>query len=196
MRCPAAAMQGAADNRGGSSNARTGKRIRTRTSTSPSRIRTGSGPAQAIGKPEWAHDPAYATPEARQPHIFDIFAEIEKWLADKTKYEAVNILRKYEVPCAPVFDMKEIENDPDLRANGTIVEVPHKVRGSYLTIGSVMKFSDFTPKITGSPLLGEHTDEVLEAWATSLRDRQAPCGQGRRPAPAPACRQDARIAAQ
>ena len=73
----------------------------------------------------------------------------------------MNILRKYEIPCAPVFDMKEIENDPDLRANGTIVEVPHKVRGSYLTIGSVTKFSDFTPKITGSPLLGEHTDELL-----------------------------------
>ncbi len=117
--------------------------------------------AQAIGKPEWAEDPAYATPEARQPHIFDIFAEIEKWLADKTKYEAVSILRKFEIPCAPVLNMKEIENDPDLRANGTIVEVPHKVRGSYLTIGSVMKFSDFTPEITGSPLLGEHTDEVL-----------------------------------
>jgi formyl-CoA transferase len=57
--------------------------------------------------------------------------------------------------------MKELENDPDLRANGTIVEVPHKERGSYFTIGSVMKFSTFTPKITGSPLLGEHTDEVL-----------------------------------
>jgi len=117
--------------------------------------------AQAVGKPEWADDPAYATPEARQPHIFDIFAETEKWLADKTKYEAVNILRKFEIPCAPVFSMKELENDPDLRANGTIVEVPHKQRGSYLTIGSVMKFSGFTPTITGAPLLGEHTNEVL-----------------------------------
>jgi hypothetical protein len=117
--------------------------------------------AQAIGHPEWAEDPAYATPEARQPHIFDIFAEIEKWLSDKSKYEAVNILRKYGIPSAPVFSMKELENDPDLRANGTIVEVPHTERGSYTTIGSVMKFSTFTPKVTASPLLGEHTDEVL-----------------------------------
>ena len=61
---------------------------------------------QAIGKPEWADDPAYITAEARQPHIFDIFAEIEKWLADKTKYEAVDIVRKYEVPCGPVLSMK------------------------------------------------------------------------------------------
>ncbi len=125
---------------------------------------------QAIGKPEWEHDPAYATPEARQPHIFDIFAEIEKWLAGKTKYEAISILRKYEVPCAPVLDMKEIEHDPDLRRNGTIVEVPHKVRGSYLTIGSVIKYSNFTPTVTASPLLGEHTDEILASLGCSAQE--------------------------
>jgi formyl-CoA transferase len=116
---------------------------------------------QAIGKPEWADDPAYTTAAARQPHIFDIFAEIEKWLADKTKYEAVDILRKYEIPCGPVFSMKEIAHDPALRQSGSIVEVQHKQRGTYLTVGSPIKFSDFTPTITGSPLLGEHTDEVL-----------------------------------
>ncbi len=116
---------------------------------------------QAVGKPEWKDDPAYTTAEARQPHIFDIFAEIEKWLADKTKYEAVDILRKYGVPCAPVFSMKEIAYDPALRKSGSIVEVEHKQRGTYLTVGSPIKFSDFTPTITSSPLLGEHTDEVL-----------------------------------
>jgi formyl-CoA transferase len=116
---------------------------------------------QAIGKPEWANDPAFTTARARQPHIMEIFAEIEKWLADKTKYEAVDILRTSEIPCSPVMDMKELEHDPDLRASGTIVEVPHKQRGTYLTVGSPMKFSTFTPTITESPLLGEHTDQVL-----------------------------------
>src|SRR5208282_4882558 len=117
--------------------------------------------AQAIGHPEWGEDPAYATPEARQPHIFDIFAEIEKWLADKTKYEAVDILRKYEIPCAPVLSMKEIAHDAALRESGTIVEVNQEERGPYPTIGCPIKFSDFTPVITGAPLLGEQTDEVL-----------------------------------
>ena len=69
--------------------------------------------AEAIGRPEWAEDPEYNTALARQPHIFDIFGEIEKWLADKTKYEAVDILRKWEVPCAPVISMKELAEDPD-----------------------------------------------------------------------------------
>jgi formyl-CoA transferase len=115
----------------------------------------------AIERPQWADDPAYRTAQARQPHIFEIFDEIEKWLADKTKYQAVDILRKYEVPCAPVLSMKEIAYDPALRASGSVVEVQHKERGSYLTVGSPIKFSEFTPEITASPLLGEHTDDVL-----------------------------------
>jgi len=115
----------------------------------------------AIGKPEWKTDPDYTTPKARQPHITDIFATIEGWLADKTKFEAVDILRKFDIPCAPVLTMKELLHDPSLRASGSIVEVPHKERGSYFTVGSPIKFSDLKPEITGSPLLGEHTDEVL-----------------------------------
>ena len=116
---------------------------------------------EAIGKPQWVDDPAYNSAKARESIIFDIFGEIEKWLADKTKYEAVDILRKFEVPCAPVLSMKEIAYDPALRASASVVEVDHKERGKYLTVGCPVKFSDFTPEITGSPLLGEHTDDVL-----------------------------------
>ncbi len=115
----------------------------------------------AIGKPEWKNDPLYMTPKARQPHITAIFATIEEWLADKTKFEAVDILRKFDIPCAPVMSMKELSVDPSLRASGTITEVQHKERGPYLTVGSPIKFSDMKVEITGSPLLGEHTDEVL-----------------------------------
>ncbi|MET9479225.1 formyl-CoA transferase [Streptomyces sp. NPDC006638] len=117
--------------------------------------------AEAIGRPEWVEDPEYNTAKARQPHIFEIFEEIEKWLSDKTKYEAVDILRKWEVPTAPVLSMKELAEDPDMRKSGTIVEVDQKLRGKYLTVGSPVKFSGFKPDIQGAPLLGEHTDEVL-----------------------------------
>ena len=116
---------------------------------------------KALGKPEWATDPAYMTAEARQDKIFDIFAVIEDWLKDKTKYEAVDILRKFDIPCAPVLSMKELANSPDLRKSGSIVEVDHKVRGKYLTIGSPIKFSDLEVEVKPSPVLGEHTDEVL-----------------------------------
>ena len=118
---------------------------------------------KALGKEEWINDPAYMTASARQDKIFDIFAVIEDWLKDKTKFEAVDILRKFDIPCSPVLTMKEIANDPSLRASGTIAEVDHKERGKYLTVGSPIKFSNTTVEITGSPLLGEHTDEVLES---------------------------------
>jgi formyl-CoA transferase len=93
--------------------------------------------------------------------MFDVFDEIEKWLADKTKYQAVDILRIFEVPCAPVLSMRELAHDPALRASGSVVEVEHQQLGAYSTVGSPIKFSDFRPEITRAPLLGEHTDEVL-----------------------------------
>jgi len=124
----------------------------------------------AIGKPEWKTDPAYTTPKARQPHITDIFATIEDWLKDKTKYEAVDILRKFDIPCSPVLSMKEIANDPSLRKSGTIVEVDHKARGKYLTVGSPIKFSEMQVEVTASPLLGEHTSEVLSELGYTKED--------------------------
>ncbi|RKD22838.1 formyl-CoA transferase [Ammoniphilus oxalaticus] len=118
--------------------------------------------AEAIGKPEWAEDPEYATAQARLPKVFDIFKYIEdNVLADKTKDEAVDYLRKFDIPCAPVKSMKEIAYDEDLRESGTIVEVDHKARGKYLTVGCPIKFTAFTPEIKESPLLGEHTRETL-----------------------------------
>jgi formyl-CoA transferase len=124
---------------------------------------------RALGKEEWIDDPAYMTAAARQDKIFAIFDTIEAWLKDKTKFEAVDILRKFDIPCAPVLTMKELANDASLRASGTIVEVDHKERGKYLTVGSPIKFSDLKVNITGSPLLGEHTDEILAGMGYSAQ---------------------------
>lgn len=125
---------------------------------------------KAIGKDEWINDPAYKTALARQDKIFQIFDYIEEWLKDKTKFEAIEILRKYDIPCGPVLSMKEIAYDESLRKAKSIVEVEHKVRGKYLTVGSPIKMSGATVEITASPLLGEHTDEVLSELGYSDAD--------------------------
>ncbi|MFC0401548.1 formyl-CoA transferase [Paraburkholderia rhizosphaerae] len=114
-----------------------------------------------IGKEEWATDPDYATATARLPRLKEIFAEIERWTMTKTKFEAMDILNKYDIPCGPILSMKEIAEDQSLRKTGTIVEVDHPVRGKYLTVGNPIKLSDSPTDVTRSPLLGEHTDEVL-----------------------------------
>ncbi len=117
---------------------------------------------KVIGKEEWITDPNYATPPARLPRLKAIFATIEEWTMTKTKFEAMDILNKFDIPCGPILSMKEIAHEPSLRETGTIVEVDHPTRGKYLTVGNPIKLSDSSTEVTRSPLLGEHTTEVLE----------------------------------
>ncbi|AMO23728.1 formyl-CoA transferase [Ramlibacter solisilvae] len=117
---------------------------------------------QVIGEEHWITDPNYATPKARLPHLKSIFARIEEWTKTKTKFEAMDILNKYDIPCGPILSMKEIAEDQSLRATGTIVEVDHPTRGKHLSVGNPIKLSDSPTEVTRSPLLGEHTVEVLE----------------------------------
>jgi formyl-CoA transferase len=114
-----------------------------------------------IGEPSWKTDPEFATPKARLPKLNQIFERIEAWTMGKTKFEAMEILNKYDIPCGPILSMKEIAEDESLRKTGTIVEVDHPVRGKYLTVGNPIKMSDSISEVKRSPLLGEHTDEVL-----------------------------------
>src|SRR5579859_4111641 len=114
-----------------------------------------------IGKPEWKTDPDYAKPPARLPRLKSIFATIEQWTMTKTKFEAMDILNKYDIPCGPILSMKELAEEQSLRKTGTIVEVDHPTRGKYLSVGNPIKLSDSPSEVKRSPLLGEHTDEVL-----------------------------------
>ena len=114
-----------------------------------------------ISKPEWKTDPDYATPRARLPRLMHIFGVIEQWTMTKTKFEAMEILNKYDIPCGPILSMKEIAEEPSLRKTGTVVEVDHPTRGKYLTVGNPIKLSDSATEVTRSPLLGEHTEEIL-----------------------------------
>jgi len=116
---------------------------------------------QVIGREEWITDPDYATPRARLPRLMTIFATVEEWTKTMTKFEAMDILNKYDIPCGPILSMKEIAEEPSLRKTGTVVEVDHPKRGKYLTVGNPIKLSDSPTDVTRSPLLGEHTEEVL-----------------------------------
>ena len=114
-----------------------------------------------IGEPTWKTDANFATPKARLPRLNHIFARIESWTMTKNKFEAMEILNKYDIPCGPILSMKELAEDKSLRATGTVVEVDHPKRGKFLSVGNPIKLSASPTEVTRSPLLGEHTDEVL-----------------------------------
>src|SRR5258705_549472 len=114
-----------------------------------------------IGKEEWITHPDYATPNARLPRLKEVWGAIEAWTVTKTKFEAMALLNEHDIPCGPILSMEELANEPSLRKTGTIVEVDHPKRGKYLTVGNPIKMSDSPTEVKRSPLLGEHTDEVL-----------------------------------
>jgi formyl-CoA transferase len=117
---------------------------------------------KVIGRENLIEDPEWATPEARLPKLDQCFAMIEEWTMTKTKYEVMGTLNPLNVPCGPILSMKELAEEPSLRETGTVVEVDHPTRGAYLTVGNPIKLSDSPTEVVRSPLLGEHTDEILK----------------------------------
>lgn len=115
-----------------------------------------------IGKPEWKTDPDWATPKARLPRLNEMFDAIEAWTMTKSKFEVMEICNPHDIPVGPILSMKEIAEDEGLRATGTIVEVDHPERGTYISVGCPIKMSDSPVEVTRSPLLGEHTTEILK----------------------------------
>ena len=114
-----------------------------------------------IGESTWKTDPNYAKPPARLPRLNEIFSRIEQWTMTKTKFEAMDILNEFDIPCGPILSMKELAEDKSLRETGTVVEVDHPKRGKYLSVGNPIKLSASPTEVKRSPLLGEHTDEIL-----------------------------------
>jgi formyl-CoA transferase len=114
------------------------------------------------GRPELITDPEWSTPEVRLPKLDQCFALIEQWTLTVDKFDAMRLLNEFEIPCGPILDMREISAEQALRATGTVVEVDHPKRGKFLTVGNPIKLSDSPTEVKRSPLLGEHTQEILK----------------------------------
>jgi len=128
---------------------------------------------KVIGKESWITDPDYATPDARLPRLKEVFAAIEAWTVTKTKFEAMAELNQHDIPCGPILSMEEIAAEQSLRDTGTIVEVDHPTRGKYLSVGNPIKLSDSPSEVKRSPLLGEHTAEVLAELGLAAAEIEA-----------------------
>ncbi|MDP6141195.1 MAG: formyl-CoA transferase [Arenicellales bacterium] len=115
-----------------------------------------------IGRPEWKEDPDFSTPPARLPRLNEVFDAIEQWTMSKTKYEVMDICNPLDIPVGPILSMQELSEEASLRDTGTIVEVDHPTRGKYLTVGNPVKLSNSPSEVKRSPLLGEHTTEILQ----------------------------------
>jgi formyl-CoA transferase len=116
---------------------------------------------QAMGRPELADDPRFATPELRWQNRDQLNAVVEEWTGARSKYEVMRVLGEAGVPCGAVQDTGEVLTDPHLRARQMIVDVDYPARGTYQTVGCPVKLSDSPAEIRRPPLLGEHTEALL-----------------------------------
>lgn len=117
---------------------------------------------RVIGREELIDDPEWSTPQVRLPKLDQCFAMIEEWTKTKTKFEVMETLNPLNVPCGPILSIEELINEEALLKTGTVVEVDHPERGSYRSVGNPIKLSNSPTEVVRSPLLGEHTDEILK----------------------------------
>ncbi|MGV9296247.1 formyl-CoA transferase [Amycolatopsis sp. NPDC003676] len=125
---------------------------------------------ELIGRPELAEDPDWATPEARLSKLDKVFAMVEEWTEQRTKWEVMELLNARSIPCGPILSTKELIEDETLAELGSVVEVPHPERGAFKTVGCPLKLSDSPVDVERSPLLGEHNNEVLGELGYSAAD--------------------------
>jgi formyl-CoA transferase len=116
---------------------------------------------RAIEQEDLIGDPRFSTPAARLERLEEVYALIEAWTIQHTKFEVMEKFNAIDVPCGPVLDTADLIADAHLRARQMIVEVPHPQRGTFTTVGCPLKLSDSPVDVTSAPLLGEHTEAIL-----------------------------------
>jgi formyl-CoA transferase len=132
----------------------------------------------AMGRPELADDPRFASADARWENRAALDAIVEEWTRRHTKHEVMRILGDAGVPCGACQDTGEVLADPHLKAREMIVDIDYPTRGVYQTVGCPVKMSDSPAEITRPPLLGEHTDELLAALCGAGPDQLARMREG------------------
>jgi formyl-CoA transferase len=116
---------------------------------------------RAMARADLIGDARFETGEARWRHKGEVDALVEAWTAARTKHEVMKILAEAGVPCGACLDTGEVLSDPHLHARDMIVEVEHPVRGRFVTVGNPIKLSASPTTISPSPLLGQHSVEIL-----------------------------------
>jgi formyl-CoA transferase len=115
----------------------------------------------AMGQPELADDPRFASPESRWENRTALDAIVATWTRQRSKHEVMRLMGDAGVPCGATLDTGEVLTDPHLRARDMIVDVDYPTRGTYQTVGCPVKLSESPADVTRPPLLGEHTAELL-----------------------------------
>ncbi len=119
------------------------------------------GLAKRIGGDALASDARFASIGERRKNQTEMWRLIEAFAANYTKREFMQLLNDIEVPCGPIMSTHDLANDEHVKLRDMYVELDHPERGTWHNVGMPIKLSASPADIARSPLLGEHTDEIL-----------------------------------
>jgi len=118
---------------------------------------------EVAGHAEWADDPRFANNKQRVANRAVLIPLIRQATVFKTTAEWVAALEQAGVPCGPINDLAQVFADPQVLARGLRVEVPHALGGTLPQVASPIRLSETPVEYRNAPpLLGEHTDAVLQ----------------------------------
>ena len=118
-----------------------------------------------------AEDPRYVTNAKRVENRDELNSMLEEMFVTKDAAEWMEILQPARIPCGPVNNISEVVNHPQTIHRGMVVEMDHPKAGSVKVLGNPINMSLTPPRYElHPPLLGEHTDEVLEQFGYSQED--------------------------
>jgi len=115
-----------------------------------------------IGMPDLAVDPKFAKIGDRRKNQNEMWELIGEFALKHTKRELMAILNPLDVPCGPIMSTDDLAHDEHVRGREMWVELDHPQRGKWYNVGMPIKLSDSPAQIKRSPLLGEHTGEILK----------------------------------
>jgi crotonobetainyl-CoA:carnitine CoA-transferase CaiB-like acyl-CoA transferase len=118
---------------------------------------------EAAGCEELADDPRFASNGKRVENRAELTRLLGEIFRKRTKKEWVELLDAAGVPNGPINDIAQVFAEPQVQARGVKIELDHPVAGPLPMVASPMRFSGTPLEFkTPPPLLGEHTDEVLQ----------------------------------
>ena len=114
------------------------------------------------GCPDLATDPRFASNADRVKNRDILVPKIEDMMRTKSRAQWLKDLEIAGVPCGPINDLEQLFDDPQVKARGTRIDLPHALAGTAPQVANPIKYSDAELCYTqAAPILGQHTDEIL-----------------------------------
>jgi crotonobetainyl-CoA:carnitine CoA-transferase CaiB-like acyl-CoA transferase len=134
---------------------------------------------KALGAEALAADERFAENADRMAHLADLEAALAPYVKTQARAELLARFEAAGVPAGPIYDVLQMQADPQVKARDMLVEVAHARLGPVQTLGLPVKFSNTPGKVaTGAPVYGQHTREVLRAHDFSDAEIDALLAEG------------------